>query len=61
MSDRVSTHMLGVMCAICRTVLVDDECRCGQRHGFLFQESNAWAARTWRFHPCFIGETDDAE
>lgn len=58
--SRVSTHGLGVMCEVCKTVLVDDDCCKGEPHGYGYQTPNQWAARTWPDHECFrsVQETD---
>jgi hypothetical protein len=49
----VSTHSLGLNCLICHAVLVPDQCKCGNPHGFTFAKSDAWARTTFPDHPCF--------
>lgn len=60
-AGRVSTHRMGVMCSECKAVLVEADCRCGNRHGYGYQEPNEWAARTWPDHPCFTCVTPPGE
>lgn len=56
MSGRIQTHSLGVVCAKCEGVLVEDNCQCGIPHGHTYQPDNEWARRTWPDHECYRGD-----
>lgn len=55
----MSTHSLGVMCGLCKAVLIPDDCCDG--HGSTYQEFSEWAAKTWPEHVCFMSEGADRE
>lgn len=51
----MSTHHLGVMCAVCEEVLELDDC-CPAPHGYGLQKPGEWAKKTWPGHACFKEE-----
>lgn len=56
-----STHSFGLLCEVCREVLVLDDCCRDQDHGYTFMRPSEYAARTWPNHPCFssgLGSSD---
>lgn len=50
------SHCFGVRCVICHDTLEsDDRCPegCKVGHGYTYQVSCDWAAKTWPDHICF--------
>lgn len=53
MSGYISTHSMGKKCQKCGGVLVEDNCKCGNRHGYTYQQPGTYASETHPDHPCF--------
>jgi hypothetical protein len=52
------THAMGIACMVCKEVLQESNCSCGEDHGVAWQQNNAWARAQWPTHPCYVKVQD---